>query len=242
MGYRGKVEAQEWARKLRADGWTLADIAAKLDVAKSSVSLWVRDVEFEPQPRRRARWRGANVPQQRKVAEIEAMNAEGLVRLGPLSQQAFLAAGAALYAGEGAKRDGNTLFANTDPRMIEFFLCWLRQFFAIDESRLRVRAYLHEGLDIACAEDYWSRLTGIPTGQFGKPYRAAANPSIRTNKHVFGCAYVGYSCCRTHRAIMGLVTALLSSDSRSGVAQLAERRPVKPMVVGPSPSPGAPEG
>jgi transposase len=52
MGYRGKVEEQERARALRAEGHTLADIAAKLGVAKSSVSLWVRDVPFTPSPRR----------------------------------------------------------------------------------------------------------------------------------------------------------------------------------------------
>ena len=48
MGYRGKVAEQTKARELRACGMTLADIAADLAVSKSSVSLWVRDVEFTP--------------------------------------------------------------------------------------------------------------------------------------------------------------------------------------------------
>jgi hypothetical protein len=39
MGYRGKVREQEAARVLRAEGRTLADIAATLGVSKSSVSL-----------------------------------------------------------------------------------------------------------------------------------------------------------------------------------------------------------
>jgi transcriptional regulator with XRE-family HTH domain len=51
VGYRGKVVEQERARELRALGWTLLDIARELGVAKSSVSLWVRDVAFEPRPR-----------------------------------------------------------------------------------------------------------------------------------------------------------------------------------------------
>jgi transcriptional regulator with XRE-family HTH domain len=46
MGYRGKLEAQEEARLLRAENMTLADIAATLGVSKSSVSVWVRDVPF----------------------------------------------------------------------------------------------------------------------------------------------------------------------------------------------------
>jgi transposase len=111
MGYRGKLVEQARARALRADGHTLADIAAELAVSKSSVSLWVRDVEFRPRPPRRARRRGPNALQQRKAAEIERLAAEGRRRVGTLSEREFLAAGAALYArrgGEG-RRDSTLL-------------------------------------------------------------------------------------------------------------------------------------
>ena len=50
MGYRGKLEEQERVRELRAQGRLLIEIATELGVAKSSVSLWVRDVPFEPRP------------------------------------------------------------------------------------------------------------------------------------------------------------------------------------------------
>lgn len=239
MGYRGKLDAQMRARELRADAWTLEEIAAELGVAKSSVSLWVRDVEFEARPRRTARRRGPNVLQRRKAAEIEALRVEGILRLGCLSEQAFLAAGAALYAGEGAKRDGGIVFANSDPRMVRFFCAWLRHFFDVDERRLRVRIYLHEGLDLDAAHRFWSDVTGVPPEQFGASYRAIADPSIRHNKHEHGCVYVGYGCARTHRTIMGLIGGLLGSTGPSGVAQSAEQGPVKPKVVGPSPTPGA---
>jgi hypothetical protein len=95
-----------------------------------------------------------------------------------LSEREFLVAGVALCAGEGTKRDGAVRFANSDPRMI-FFCCWLRRFFELDESRLRIRLYRH-------------------------------------TKHVHGCATVSYSCSATHRSIMGLVNALLSSTAHPG--------------------------
>jgi hypothetical protein len=212
MGYRGKALEQSAARELRASGWPLADIAAELGVSKSSVSLWVRDVTFEPRPRLPARQRGPNALQRRKSAEIAALQGEGIARLGELNEQAFLAAGAALYAGEGSKRDGSVIFANTDAQMMKWFCAWLRQFFAIDESRLTMRVYLHDGLDLEAAQKHWATVTGIPLTQFRASYRAKADPSIRTKKHPFGCAYVRYDCSRTHRAIMGLVKALLSSN------------------------------
>jgi hypothetical protein len=114
-----------------------------------------------------------------------------------LNDEAFLVAGVALYAGEGAKGDGDGVFANSDPSMMRFFSAWLRRF------------------------------------------RAVANASIRKNKHEYGCAYLRYTCARTHREIMGLVRALVSSASYSGVAQLAEQGPVKPTAAGSSPAPGA---
>ncbi len=208
------------------------------------MSLWVRDVEFTPRRRRTgARRRGPNILQRRKAAEIEAFDRDGLARLGVLTEQAFLASGAALYAGEGAKRDGSVVFANTDPGMMAFFCVWLRRFFDIDESRLTMRVYLHEGLDLDAAEAFWSQVTGVPRWQFRKGYRAAADPSMRRTKHEFGCAYVRYGSTKTHRAIMGLIRALLSSQfDPSGVAQSAAQWPVKPTVLGSSPSPGAPRG
>lgn len=240
MGYRGKLSERARARELRAAAWTLADIATELGVAKSTVSLWVRDIDFTPQPRRAARRRGPNILQRRKADEIERLRVEGLLRLGVLSEQAFLAAGAALYAGEGAKRDGTIVFANSDPKMVAFFCAWLRHFFAIDDSRLRVRVYLHDGLDLEVAQSFWSEITDVPCKQFRKAYRARADESIRHNKHEHGCAYISYGSSSVHRAVMGLIEALLSSKGPSGVAQSAERRPVKPLVVGPSPTPGAP--
>ncbi len=212
MGYRGKTVDQERARSLRAEAWTLAEIAAELGVSKSSVSVWVRDVEFEPRPRRTARRRAPNRLQIAKQAEIEACRAVGLERIGSLSDRDLLIAGTALYAGEGAKRDGYVVFTNSDPAMIVLFCVWLRRFFDIDETRLRVRLYLHEDLDLRRAMRFWSELVGIPEGQFQRPYRAVADPTMRRNRHEHGCPSVRYACATTHRRVMGLVAALLSCD------------------------------
>jgi predicted transcriptional regulator len=206
------------ARELRAAGWTLHQIAGQLGVARSSVSVWVRDVPVEPWARRRpARRRpGSNALQQRRLAEVEELLAEGRERIGRLSEREFLVAGAALYAGEGSKSDGDVRFANTDPRMVRLFCAWLRTFFVIDESRLRARLYLHEGLDLDAATSFWSEATGIPPAQFRAPYRAVPDPTIRQTKHVNGCVSVIYACSRTHRAVMGLVHALLRSEAIPG--------------------------
>jgi transcriptional regulator with XRE-family HTH domain len=216
MGYRGKLREQDLARALRAQNLTLQDIADQLGVSKSSVSLWVRDVPFTPSKRRYGAQRRPNRLHDRKLAEINELNQAGIERIGTLSDEVFLAAGVALYAGEGGKTDGEVRFANTDPAMMRFFCAWLRHFFEIDEARLRVRVYLHEGLDLDAAQLFWSAATGVPLTQFGRAYRAKADPTIRQNKHEHGCGYVNYCCAYTHRAVMGLVRALLSTGAFPG--------------------------
>jgi hypothetical protein len=216
VGYRGKVKEQERARALRAQNRTLADIAETLGASKSSVSLWVRDVPFTPSLRLRGPHRRPHPAHEAKLRQIEELDREGMERIGTLSEKEFLITGVALYAGEGGKRDGAVQFANTDPAMVRLFCAWLRHFFDIDESRLRARVYLHEGLDLEAAEAFWSATTEVPRVQFRRAHRAVPDASIRHNKHVHGCAYVYYCCSKTHRQIMGLIRALLSLEAIPG--------------------------
>jgi transcriptional regulator with XRE-family HTH domain len=138
MGYRGKVAEQNRAGELRAQAWTIKEIERELGVSRSSVSLWVRDVEFDEEVRAArarqnfldgnygARRRGPNKLVRQRQEEVDCLLANGKERIGQLTEREFLVAGVALYAGEGSKRDRLVGFANSDPRMITFFLAWLR--------------------------------------------------------------------------------------------------------------------
>ena len=214
MGYRGKVKEQEQARALRAQNRTLAEIAQILSVSKSSVSVWVRDVPYTPTLRLRGPHRHPHPAHEAKLRQIEELNRQGKTRLGVLTDEAFFAGGVALYAGEGSKTDGEVRFSNSDPAMVRLFCAWFRRFFDVDEMRMRL--YLHQGLALSAAETFWSSLANIPTAQFHKSYRAVPDPSIHRNKHEHGCFAVGYACSRTHREVMGLVRALLSSEALPG--------------------------
>ncbi|HWM21534.1 MAG TPA: hypothetical protein VNO51_17705 [Ilumatobacteraceae bacterium] len=216
MGYGGKLLEQQRARQLRAEAWTLADIATELSVSKSSVSLWVRDVEFVPNPRRRTRPPRVSSLHFRKIEEIERADAAAIECVGRMNDRELYLVGVALYLGEGFKRDGQVGMANTDPSVLRLFLTWLRRCFSIDESRLRVRLYLHEGLDLDAAELFWSDLLEIPRSQFRAPYRAVADPTRRRSKHVYGCPAVTYCHSTTHRSVMGLVRALSSTVALPG--------------------------
>lgn len=209
MGYRGKVEERQRARELRAQSWTLQEIATELGVSKASVSTWVRDVEFEPRPRNRGHPAGPKHPMRvKKEAERERCRVEAERWADELSERDLEMFALGLYAGEGSKTDGEVAMANTNPAYLRIFLRWLRMRFDLDERRLRAILYLHEGLDIEAATMSWSQLLGIPVDQFTKPYRAVADSSIRSRKHVHGCATARYSSTLVHRRVMAMITAI----------------------------------
>jgi transcriptional regulator with XRE-family HTH domain len=107
MGYRGRLAERQQARRRRSAGLPLAEIADRLGVSRSSVSVWVRDVAFEPLPRAtRGRRREPNALQRRRQAEIDRLLAEGRARIGRLSEREFLVAGSRCTRGKGASATG----------------------------------------------------------------------------------------------------------------------------------------
>jgi hypothetical protein len=217
MGYGGKYIEQARARELRAQSWTLNEIAAELGVSKSSVSIWVRDVDFVPRPRNRGHPAGPHHPMRvKKEAEVARCREEADAIIGELSDRDLTMLALALYAGEGSKREGTLTFANSDPILMRIFAIWLRRQVAVDESRLRMKLYLHADLDLDASIGSWSGVTGVPPAQFNKPYRAAADATMRHNRHVHGCASLVCHSTLVHRRVMAMIGAVTSSFSGPG--------------------------
>jgi hypothetical protein len=211
MGYRGKLAEQMRARELRAQSWTLQAIADELGVSKSSVSLWVRDVEFVPKPRNRGHPKQTAHPMKlRKQAELDQCRIDADEWARDVTERERFVYGLALYAGEGFKTDGTLGMANTSPIVLRFFVDWLRRFFDVDETRLRVRVYLHDGLDLDAANRFWSDTLDIPQHQFTMPYRAVQRGTFRRAKHVMGCPSVRYADSHLHRRVMAMIEAISS--------------------------------
>lgn len=99
-----------------------------------------------------------------------------------------------LYWAEGTKSDKYTSvdFANSDPKMIQVFLLFLREICRIDENRLRIYLYCYADQDAEALKKYWSSVTHIPIEQFTKPYvRSDYKAGGRKMKH--GMIHVRYA-------------------------------------------------
>lgn len=165
------ISLKKRAVVLRRNGWSYKIIAKRLGVSKSSLSLWLRDVPYEPNravierirlgPARAAASKG-----RRRLTQILALRAQGQRDLGRLSRRDLLLLGLGLYLGEGSKVDESVRIVNADPLVIRIAMRWLRQSCGVPERNFVVTAHIYPDLSSVTSVRYWSRVTGVPPRQF----------------------------------------------------------------------------
>jgi hypothetical protein len=83
--------------------------------------------------------------------------------------ESFFVAGLMLYLGEGDKKNKNRVnLANTDPKIIRFFIRWVVYFFDIDKKKIKIQLHLYENMIIDDEENFWKKKLGISGNQLYK--------------------------------------------------------------------------
>lgn len=224
---RAKDELRAQARELRGQGMDYEEIVATLGVAKSSVSLWVRDL---PVPARLShaectqrsaegtrRYWAAERPARRALRT--AVREAAAAQVGELTDREILIAGAIAYWCEGAKskphrRSDRVVFINSDPALIRFFLCFLD---ATGTARtdLSFRIYIHESADVEAAQRFWLEVTEATADQFRTPTLKRHNPkTVRKNvgEDYHGCLRIDvYRSADLYRKIEGWADASMAA-------------------------------
>lgn len=216
----GKIELQKKAQDLRMQGFSIKTIEKKLNISRSSASLWTREVRLTPaqlkklyMSKRTGALRGcliaANNKKEKTCAAIMDANAIAIHEIGSLSRRDKCIAGIALYLGEGDKSGRNVAFCNADPKAIQFMMGWFRETCIVKEERFRLSLYLHDNLDENNAKIYWSGITNLPLTSFRKSYIVKNNLNrLRKTKHMHGILRITISDANLYRRIMGLISAV----------------------------------
>lgn len=174
-----KLNEKIQARELRTAGLSIKDIAERLQVAKSSVSIWVRDIELSPTQQdmlaskpfaksaveKRRITRLANEAAKRREIQLQAKST-----VSAISKREIWLMGVMLYWAEGGKTQRLVRFSNGDPEMITLMMRFFREVCAVPEPKFRGYIHIHPHLDHRRAEKYWSDVSSIPIGQFFKTY------------------------------------------------------------------------
>ncbi len=112
---------------------------------------------------------------------------------------------AMLYWAEGQKlpdRLAYVKFANTDPKMVLFFLTMLRNCYKLDENRLKIRLYVHWYHNVPKLIKFWSDLLGVDPSRFYRSYLKRRSPGKKFRKNFVGICFVYYFSVDLRREIM----------------------------------------
>lgn len=181
------------ARGLRRRGLSYNEIKQRVGVAKSTLSLWLKDVMLKPEHKKRLYTkqiqilsRGSQSQKERRAREVGIiiMKAENEIKL-PLNYETLKLMGAALYWAEGSKGKMFEL-TNSDPHLILFFVKWIETIFKIPAHTLKARLNIYPQQNEPKIKRFWSDLTGIPIKNFGKSYIKPLSSGYKKNNLYYG--------------------------------------------------------
>jgi len=235
-----KDDVRSRARELRRQGMVYNEIAVKLGVSKSSVSLWVRNIprsetlSYEESRQRQmagvsAYW--AAERERRELARV-AVSQAAAGQIGQLSQREVLIAGAVAYWCEGAKnkpyrRNNRVDFINSDPQLVKLFLRFLETA-GVSRNRLVFMISIHETADLVAAQRFWHQVIGYEDARFMPPLIKRHKPlTVRKNTgdDYHGCLRILVRRATVlYRQIEGWASAAMTSPATSGGPDLHEDR------------------
>ncbi len=213
-----KTELKGKAINLRKKGYSLKEIATTIGISKSTASLWVSPIpiSLSGYNRLREKTQKALAKAHATVATRNDNERKRFLAYGtsltnkysPLTPNTAKVFAALLYWCEGGKNyDHSIKFANSDPKLIKFFLKCLRVGFSLREEKIRCLIHLHEYHNVAKQTEFWSSVTGVPTIQFHKPYlKPNSGRNIRPDYP--GCLALSYYDKVIARELFGLMKAL----------------------------------
>lgn len=178
----GKLKLE--AQNLRRKGLSYSDILKKVDVSKSTLSLWLREVGLSKQQKQKltekrlaAVVRGGMVKRNQRLTRSKLILDKAENEVGRLSKRELWLIGTALYWGEGSKQKEynpsvGVQFTNSDPEMIKIFLLWLKKCCLVKDEDFYFEIYIHDTFENKSDEvkRFWAKVTGYPLSKFPKMY------------------------------------------------------------------------
>ena len=174
------------AIQLRKQGYSYSEILKHVDVARSTLSLWLRSVGLSLRQKQRLtekklasikrgweKWRITRLDITKDIINKAQKDTKKI----KITTEKLWLMGTMLYWAEGAKskvyRPSQAVsFSNSDPYMIKIFLLWLKKVLLISDHNIKFEIYIHETHKHKTdeAKKYWSIITGYSKAKFDKIY------------------------------------------------------------------------
>lgn len=172
------------AQILRKKGRSYSEILKEIKVSKSTLSLWLREVNLTKTQsqrltikKRRSAFLGGLAKRRKRIDTVNKIISLSKKEIGAVNLESLKKIGAVLYWCEGAKQKETNVsqcvaFSNSDPKMINLFLLWLKSCLDVKKEKIKLEIYIHETKlkEIDKIKEYWSKKISLPIEKLNKIY------------------------------------------------------------------------
>lgn len=213
------------ARELRKTGLSINSITNLLKVSKSSVSLWVRDIELTPEQKEKLSYRSIAPGPRSYGAGGKAIKEKWAIIRQQQKHDGFNRAKidkdfriiCALYWGEGHKSKCTCSISNCDKYLLKFFGNWLIEEGYSNKIRFTIAYYQENNIGYQDMLQAWRKyLSFITDDNITKPIIVKVNRASqlkRVNKQPHGTARLAVHCSKLLNEIYGGIEYLKWSVS-----------------------------
>jgi hypothetical protein len=195
---RALVQEKQKATELRKKGMCYRDILKEVNVAKSSLSLWLKDLPLTKNEKyalkqrkngniSRGRIKAAGVLSEKRLERESIWLEEARQVFTENSTEPFFHIGISLYWAEGAKRSNQWSFINSDDEMNHVMLKWAEQFLNVSRKSIRFRLYIHKLYAHENCELWWQTKLNIQAEQFSRTIYKPSGRGIKKRPQYKGC-------------------------------------------------------
>ncbi len=198
-----KENLKNKAIQLRKSGKSYSEILKNIPVAKSTLSLWLRSVNLTKRQEQKltlkklqACWRGGEVKKINRIQKSKEIIDQAAMEIGEMTGRDLWLAGIMLYWAEGSKQKETNVsvgvkFSNSDPKMLFFFIMWLKKFLKVSDNEIVFEIFIHESYKEKENDfiSYWSKILNYPVSKFDRVYYKKHN--IKTKRKNIGENYHG---------------------------------------------------
>lgn len=222
-------EDKQEAIKMRIEGKSYSEISKTLNVPKSTLSYWLKDIRMTAEKAKALRERSSKAGfnallKRNKSQKIEAKKrAEAIMKksiseINQIDLENLRLIGSALYAGEGGKSKNRVDFTNSNPQIIKIIMRFFREVCEVNESKFRVQLAIHDKNHVDEAKRYWSRITGISQPQFIKVSLSVSKYSKkrRKNRLPYGTVQIRISDVELFHRIYGWIQGIIKKLEMPG--------------------------
>jgi hypothetical protein len=159
------------AIKLREEGFSYSYISSNLVVAKSTLSVWLKDIKFIPNKLIIDKIDESN----RKLVEIKRVDKLNSMSqafdfaeesVGKLTLRDLFILGIGIYIGEGSKVGNFIRIANSDPRIIKFAIKWFKECFDLKDSNFKLRIHMYPDNNEEKVIKFWMNVLKVKKDAF----------------------------------------------------------------------------